>query len=188
LSKAAEYLKKAITGETNATKMYLKFSEIAKEQGFNKTAYLFMALRDAETIHIKNHLKALGDEKYTPEKGNFKTGSTEENLITAIEGETYEYKKMYPEFLKAIKSEIKTEYGRIAELSMLWALKTEKTHAKLLKAALKYIKRAEDFDTDGIHVCRVCGNLFSGKEAPGDVCPVCGHDAQFYNRVQNIEA
>jgi len=188
LSKAAEYLKKAINGESNAVKMYLKFSKTAKDQGFNKVAYLFMALRDAETIHIKNHMKALGDEKYTPEEGNFQTGSTEENLLTAIEGETYEYKKMYPRFLKAIKPETKTEDGRIAELSMLWALKTEKTHAKLLKAALKYIMRGEDFNTDGIHVCRVCGNLFSGKEAPTEVCPVCGHDAQFYNRVQNIDA
>ncbi len=190
MEKTAEYLKKAITGESNAAIMYSKFAEVASNDGYSNIAYLFTALEQAERIHIKNHKQALGDHNYKPEEGTIDIGTTQENLRTAFAGESYEYKKMYPSFIRAIKSETKTEYGKVGRLSMQWAAMVEKVHADTLKKALKNIKSGKDFNITNIYMCRVCGNLLIGNEEPDSVCPVCGHDHMFYKLVirKNEEA
>ena len=177
-----EYLKESIIGETNASKMYEIFSKIAKQEGFKNVAYLFYTLKKAELIHIRNHEKALGDPNFTFSDEKIEAGTTIENLKTAFEGETFEYKKMYPKFLKAIKKETKEEFAKVAQLSMIWAKKVEKTHAKLLKNAIKFIKSGKDFDSKNLYLCTVCGNIVSSDSHPEDVCPICGHDHQFYNK------
>ncbi len=163
--------------------MYKKYGEIAEREGYPNIAYLFEALHNAEIIHINNHINALG-EKFTPsEEWNNNSGSTFENLMNAIAGEEYEYKKMYPHFIKKIRSETGSDYGKVARLSMEWAMKVEKGHAKLLKSAKKALKGESDFKVTEIKLCTVCGNLLCDNDSL-DVCPVCGHDHKFYNSVK----
>lgn len=173
----ADLLKKAITGEFNAILRYKKFAEIANQEGFKNTTYLFRTLVIAEHIHIKNHKKALG-ESYDPETKSFQSGKTLENVNSGIEGETWEFKTMYPGFIKQIEKADKSEMGELASLSMTWAKNVEYTHAALLKIALAALQTGKDLDIDEMYICKICGNIVFNK--PQDTCVVCGHDKLFF--------
>ena len=179
MEKSKEALRILITGESNAVITYEKFSQIAHDDGFTNIGRLFDVLSKAERIHIKNHLHAL-EEDFEPELDDVVHGSTKENVMAAIKGETEESKKLYPKLIKYIKSECKSEFGKVARLSMIWAQKVEKEHARLLKVALKSLSTGNDMKIESIYLCQVCGNIvldnLNGKE-----CDVCGHDSQFFN-------
>lgn len=182
MEKTVKYLKAAMDGEHNAIRKYTKFAEAALTENLPNIAYLFKALVEAEKIHLKNHGNALGQE-YTPKDEDFTVGSTIENLNAALSGETYEYKEMYPDFMSAIGKELKQEDAQVAELSFKWAMDVELTHAEILTKAIELVKQGEDFVSNDIWICKVCGNLVIGGK-PKDLCPVCKHDPAFYKEVQ----
>lgn len=179
MEKSKEALRILITGETNAVKTYELFAEKAREEGYENIGLFFEVLSKAERIHIKNHLHALG-EKFSPELIEVAVSSTSENLAAAISGERDECKKLYPRLVKQIKSECKTEFGKVARLSMIWAQKVEKEHARLLGLALKSLKKGKDLPLQNIYLCQVCGNIVI-NDLSDNVCDVCGHDKQFFN-------
>lgn len=185
MEKSREALKILITGESNAVNTYEAFSKKAYEEGYNHIGDLFEALSKAERIHIKNHLHAL-DEEYTPVDDKVIINSTLENLQQAIRGESEESKRMYPQLIKSIKSECNTEYGKVARLSMTWAQKVEKEHARLLKKALKSLKEGNDLSIERIYLCQVCGNIVLDK-LDDKGCKVCGHDNQFFNQISGAQ-
>src|SRR5512138_2837113 len=84
----------AFAGESQANRKYLAFAKKADEEGFPQVAKLFRAAAEAETIHAHNHLRALSG-----------IGSTRENLMEAVAGETHEFKNMYPEMIAIAKEE-----------------------------------------------------------------------------------
>ena len=174
-----KYLKEAITGEHNAAIQYEHYAEIADSEGVPNISLLFKALAKAEKIHINNHQNAL-KEDFIPSSSAFESGSTIKNLTKSITGEEYEYKKMYPQFRKQIKSESSKQQSHIAMLSMKWAMEVEKSHSKLLKLAYKTLKKDKDLDLLNIYVCRICGNIEVAAIQPESYCTVCGHDASFY--------
>lgn len=174
-------LKILIEGETSASESYSNFGEKAEEDGFSIVGMLFKALSKAELVHIRNHKKALGFD-YSPKAEKVIVSDTLNNLKTAIEGETEENKKLYPSLIKKIKKETKTEKGKVARLTMVWAQKAESEHAKLLKKALKAIKSGKDLDAEQIFICRVCGNIILNKNEEKE-CSVCGHDFLFFDKV-----
>ena len=176
-------LKQSIDGESTAVSMYSDFASKADEENLPKIANLFRSLAKAERVHIKNHKSALKQPDYEAVLDDYSVGSTIDNLKAAIEGETYEFKKMYPRFFKDIKKEQHTEYGKVAMLSMQWSSSVEANHAKLLKLALKLLQNGEDFDTSNIYVCKVCGNVEIDK--PTKACSVCGHDVTFFELIQH---
>ena len=178
MKKSKEALKILINGESNAVKTYEMFSLKAKEEGYPQIGLLFEVLSKADRIHIKNHLHAL-NEDFVPELNEIAIGTTGENLNAAIKSETEESRKLYPRLIKSIKSECKSEYGKIARLSMTWAQKVEKEHARLLKSALKSLQSGHDLTIRGIYLCQVCGNMVL-NELSKEVCDVCGHDSQFF--------
>jgi rubrerythrin len=92
MSKTDENLKAAFAGESQANRRYLAFAQKAEEEGSTQAAKLFRAAAEAETIHALNHLRITGEIK-----------STMENLNTAVSGETFEFKKMYPEYISTAK-------------------------------------------------------------------------------------
>ena len=177
----ADLLQKAITGEFNASNRYNAFFKIALQEGFKNIAYLFKALVAAEKIHLKNHNQALQKE-FSPEIEDFRAGTTNENLRSSIEGENYEFNEMYLDYIKQIAKNDKSEYGEVAELSMVWARKVEFTHAEILRKALEAAKLGKDLECNEIYVCKVCGNIV--LEKPDSICPVCGHDSLFYFLVE----
>lgn len=98
--------------------------------------------------------------------GGIKT--TAENLQAAIDGEGYEFKEMYPEFLKLAE----TEKNMPAVVTFKNAMAVEEIHHGLYGDALSAVKAGKDLPASAIYVCQVCGNTVFGS-AP-DKCPVCG--------------
>lgn len=147
----------AYAGESQANRKYLAFSEKAAEEGYKNIATLFKAASEAEAIHAKKLLKVLNA-----------IGTTQNNLQKSIEGETHEFMKMYPEFIKAAEAEKKTD----AVLAFTYAMKAEQVHAKLYEKAYSLVKSGSDMGREKIFLCPVCGNIELGK-AP-DRCPICG--------------
>jgi rubrerythrin len=102
-------LLEAFAGESQANRKYLAFAKKAEEEGYRQIAKLFRAAAEAETVHALNHLRELGGIK-----------STRENLEAAINGETYEFQKMYPEFIEDAKKKGKSLPSGALTLPMRW--------------------------------------------------------------------
>lgn len=149
-------LQAAFAGESQANRKYLAFAKKADEEGFPQVAKLFRAAAAAETVHAHAHLRVM--------KG---VNSTAENLQAAIEGEGYEFRQMYPDFLK----EAEAEGNQPAAYSFKNALAVEKIHHGLYNQALAAVKSGGDLPQTKIYVCEVCGNTVKGQ-AP-DKCPIC---------------
>jgi rubrerythrin len=122
-TKSHQNLKEAFAGESQANRRYLYFARIADIEGYPDIGGLFRDTSEAETGHAFGHLdflKEVGD----PCTGA-PIGSTEKNLKSAIEGETYEYTEMYPGFAKTARDE---GFLELAEWFETLA-KAEKSHA-----------------------------------------------------------
>jgi len=157
MSKTLDNLKNAFAGESQANRRYLAFARKAEEEGLAQIAKLFRAAAEAETIHALNHVRIMGEVK-----------STLENLASAVSGETFEFKTMYPEYLNMAKN----EGNQQATWSFDVANKVEKIHAALFSKTIEALKMGKKLTTVDYYVCGVCGNTVEG-EAP-DKCPICG--------------
>ena len=158
-----ENLKEAFAGESQANRLYLAFARKADEEGYHQVAKLFRAAAAAETVHAMNHLDAMKAIK-----------GTDETLKEAIEGETHEFKEMYPEFIEEARAE--------GEDQALWSFevanKVEEIHAELYSKALESL--GENVEVD-YYVCNWCGNTVEG-EAP-DRCPICGAPKDEFKKI-----
>ncbi len=154
----------AFAGESQANRRYLAFSKKAQDEGYPQIAKLFKAAAEAETVHAINHLARAGEIK-----------STAENVNAAVNGETFEFTKMYPEYIETAK----TEGNKDAAWSFTVANKVEQIHEKLYQKAAEALKAGKDMEKVDYYVCCRCGNTVEG-EAP-DVCPICGaKKAEFF--------
>ncbi len=102
-SKTHENLKEAFAGESQANRRYLYFAQKADVEGYPDIAALFRSVAEGETGHAFGHFDFLaqaGDPAT-----DLPVGPTEENLKSAIAGETYEYTEMYPGFAKTAREE-----------------------------------------------------------------------------------
>jgi rubrerythrin len=149
-------LQAAFAGESQANRKYLAFAAKAESDGLPQIAKLFQAAAAAETVHALSHLRAM--------KG---VGETKQNLQTAIDGEGYEFKDMYPAFIDVAEK----DGNRAALVSFRNAIAVEKTHFDLYSCALDCLNAGKDLSPASIYVCDVCGHTAVG-EAP-DKCPVC---------------
>ncbi len=162
MSKTLDNLMAAFAGESQANRKYLAFAEVADKEGKAQIAKLFRAAAAAETIHAHAHLRNAGQ-----------VGTTEENLKAALEGETHEFTKMYPEMIADAKAENEAKVGRYFD----FACKVEEVHANLYKKA---IEGASAFDGD-YYVCPICGYTHEG---PLDgACPVCGAKGSVFKKI-----
>ncbi|MCW3996799.1 MAG: rubrerythrin family protein [Candidatus Bathyarchaeota archaeon] len=164
--KTDENLKAAFAGESQANRMYVAFAKKAEEEGFPQIAKLFKAAAEAETVHALNHLRVMGQVK-----------STAENLSAAVTGETYEFKKMYPDFI----AETKKEGNKQAQQSFDYANKVEQIHATLYQKAIEAVKTKQDLPKADLYVCPVCGNTFESS-AP-DRCPICATPKEKFMKI-----
>lgn len=149
-------LKNAFAGESEANQKYRAFAKKAEQDGFPNIARLFRTTAEAERIHAEGHLKAMEA-----------IGSTADNLQAAINGETYEYKEMYPPMLETAKSD-----EHKAKRMFGYAVDAEAVHAKLYALALEAVRQGKDLDGVDFYLCPVCGYIEMGK--PTENCPVCG--------------
>ncbi len=188
MSIVIDNLKEAINGENNAKIKYELFSENAIKESLNEVAHLFRATSFAESIHIKNHFKALS--VITNSTNNFKeigipdqemlknkVKDTLSNLQNAINGELYETKVMYKKFKKNAIS----QGNYIAELSFSLARDAERIHAKLFSLYLKLLKKGQSIKSKRIYVCQICGNIEFGNLP--EKCPICDHNQTFFKEI-----
>ncbi|HEX9021335.1 MAG TPA: rubrerythrin family protein [Nitrospirota bacterium] len=164
MTKTEQNLQDAFAGESQANRRYLAFAKQAEAEGFRQAAKLFRAAAAAETIHAHNHLKELGAVK-----------STRENLMAAINGESYEFQNMYPRMITDAKAEAQDKALRSFHL----ANEVEKVHAALYQNALDSLGKGAAPD---YYVCQVCGYTAEGG-AP-DECPVCRARRQAFKRAE----
>jgi len=127
-------LKEAFAGESQANRRYLYFAQKADVEGYPDIAALFRSVAEGETGHAFGHfdfLREVGD----PATGE-PVGPTEDNLRSAIAGETYEYTEMYPGFSKTARDE---GFEEIAEWLETLA-RAEKSHAGRFTEGLANVK------------------------------------------------
>jgi rubrerythrin len=160
MSKTEAHLGEAFAGESQANRKYLAFAQKADREGHPQVAKLFRAAAAAETVHAHAHLRTMGG-----------VNTTTDNLKAAIEGETHEFKSMYPEMIATAQA----EGNKAAERSFTYANEVEKVHAALYQKALDNLDSLAEVD---YYVCSVCGYTCE-DEAP-DVCPVCGAKARAF--------
>jgi rubrerythrin len=152
MSNTEENLGKAFSGECQAHMRYLAFAQRADEESFPGTARLFRAAAKAEMVHALNHLRAMAT-----------VGETKDNLETAKQGESFEFKQMYPAMVKDAVAENQVE----ARHSFEYAMAVEMIHHNLFEKAL------ENESTNAaasFYVCPICGYMAPKK------CPYCGAD------------
>lgn len=159
-------LEAAFAGESQARNKYTYFASVAKKQGFEQIADLFLKTADNEKEHAKMWFKELNG-----------IGDTAENLLAAAEGENYEWTDMYEDFAKTAEEEGFTELAH--KFRLVAAI--EKHHEERYRALLRNVETAEVFKRSEIKVweCRNCGHIVVGKEAP-EVCPVCNHPQSYF--------
>lgn len=152
-NKTLDNLMAAFAGEAEANRKYTAYAKKAEKDGNTNAAKLFKAASDAETLHALKHFEVAG-----------KIGSTSDNLKDAVAGETYEYKDMYPDFIK----EAEAEGNKAALMSFTFAMKAEEVHAKLYQEALENLDQTEEVF---YYLCPVCGNI---EKFRPDKCSICG--------------
>ncbi len=157
-------LKEAFAGESQANRKYLAFAEKADQEGYGQVAKLFRAAAAAETVHALNHLRVMGA-----------VGKTMDNLKSAIAGETFEFRDMYPKFIEEAK---KDKASDAVILSLDVANKVEKIHAGLYKQALDNLGKNKETD---YYVCSICGNTVENG-AP-ERCPICNAPKEMFKKI-----
>ncbi|MFH0992340.1 MAG: rubrerythrin family protein [bacterium] len=158
-------LKEAFAGESQAYQKYLAFAKKAERDGFLNIARLFRTTAEAERIHAEGHLKALEH-----------VGATLQNLQAAIDGETYEFTKMYPPMLDQANKE-----NHKGARMFKYAVGAEEVHAKLYSMALQAVKDGKDLAISEFYLCPVCGYIELG--AAPEKCPICGALASKFVKV-----
>ena len=156
----------AFAGESEARNKYTFFASVAKKQGFEQIAALFLKTADNEKEHAKLWFKELNG-----------IGDTADNLKAAAAGENYEWTDMYDNFAKTAEEEGFPELA--ARFRLVGAI--EKHHEERYRALLHNIEMAEVFAKSEVKVweCRNCGHICVGVKAP-EVCPVCNHPQSYF--------
>ena len=171
-SKTEANLMTAFAGESQARNKYTYFASKARKDGYVQIANIFEETANNEKEHAKIWFKLLEG-----------IGSTPENLLAAAEGENYEWTDMYATFAKEAREE---GFDHIANLFEGVAA-IEKEHEERYKALCKNIEEGKVFNREGkkAWICRNCGHIHFGEEAP-EVCPVCAHPKAYFElRAQN---
>jgi len=182
-----ENLVKAFIGESQARNRYTFYAKIAKNEGFEQIAEIFLVTAENEKEHatnlftLINELKKKSNERLDEIKVEAVAptvlGSTAENLKAAIAGENYEHTKMYPEFADTAEKE---DFPEIAK--RLGAIaKAEKHHEERYTKLLREVEAGTFFKKgkDVWWVCRECGYIHFGREPP-EKCPSCDHSRSYF--------
>ena len=171
-SKTEQNLIAAFAGESQARNKYTYFASVAKKEGYEQIAAIFQETADNEKEHAKMWFKELS-----------LLGNTAENLKAAAAGENYEWTDMYATFAKEAREE---GFDHIAKLFEMVG-EIEKEHEARYLALCKNIEEGKVFNREGKQawICRNCGHIHFGEEAP-EVCPVCAHPKAYFElRTQN---
>ena len=167
-SNTEQNLMAAFAGESQARNKYTYFASKARKDGFEQIAAIFEETANNEKEHAKMWFKELHGGEIQ---------DTAANLQAAADGENYEWTDMYAEFAKVAREEgfedLAVKFEEVGKI--------EKSHEERYLKLLGNVKEKKVFSKDGdaIWVCRNCGHIVVGKQAP-EVCPVCAHPQSFF--------
>ena len=172
-------LLQSFAGESQARNRYTFFAGVAKKEGFEQIAGVFMETAEQEKEHAKRFFKFLsgGMVEITASFPAGVIGTTIENLAAAAEGENEEWTALYPSFADIAEEEgfpqIATSFRMIA--------KVEAEHEKRYRKLLENLTDGKVFEKDGVIFwqCRNCGFVIEAKKAPL-VCPACEHPQAYF--------
>ncbi len=166
-TKTEANLRAAFSGESEARNKYTYFAEKARKDGYEQIAAIFEETADNEKAHAKLWFDLLRDSDC----------STPENLLAGAEGEHYEWTDMYDTFAKEAEAEGFTQIA--AKFRMVAAI--EKAHEERYRKLLENTEKGLVFSKDGdtVWICRNCGNIIIGRNAPA-VCPVCQYPQGYF--------
>ena len=165
-TKTEQNLHAAFAGESQARNKYTYFASVAKKEGYEQIAAIFLQTAENEKEHAKMWFKELGE-----------LGNTAQNLKAAAEGENYEWTDMYAKMAEEAEEEgfkaIAAKFRAVA--------KVEKAHEERYLALLHNVEMQKVFEKseEVMWECRNCGHLVIGKKAPL-VCPVCAHPQAYF--------
>lgn len=169
----------AFAGESQARNRYGFAAKVAKKEGYEQIAAIFLETAEQERQHAKRFYRFLegGMVEITASYPAGVTGTTVENLKAAAAGEHEEWADLYPEFARIAKEE---GFPLVATQFQLTA-KAEAQHAERYKMLLANVEKKTVFKKASPvkWVCRECGYVHEGAEAP-DKCPCCDHPQAFY--------
>ncbi len=159
-------LQAAFAGESQARNKYTYFSTVARSEGYEQIADLFLKTAENEKAHAKMWFEELSG-----------IGDTARNLLHAAEGENYEWTDMYDGFAKTAEAEGFPELA--AKFRLVAAI--EKRHEERYRALLHNVETAQVFAKSEIKVweCRNCGHIVVGPAAP-EVCPTCQYAQSYF--------
>ncbi|MDZ4204881.1 MAG: ferritin family protein [Bacteroidales bacterium] len=184
-TKTEQNLLKSFAGESQAKNRYTFFSKVAKEEGFEQIAAIFMETAGHEEQHAKRFFKFLegGMVEITASYPAGKIGTTAENLKASAEGENEEWEVLYPQF-----ADIATEEGFPKVATVFKAIaKVEAEHEKRYRKLLNNIETGQVFERkEKVRwVCRKCGFVHESTKAIAN-CPACLHPmAHFEIKAEN---
>lgn len=166
-TKTEQNLMTAFAGESEARNKYTYYASKAKKEGYQQIGAIFEETANNEKEHAKLWYKLL----------NNGIPGVEECLKDAAAGEHYEWAEMYADFAKEAKEEGFTKIAALFE----GVAKIEKEHEERYNALLKNLQEGKVFEKDGecCWICRNCGHIHFGKEAP-TICPVCAHPQAYF--------
>ena len=185
MEKTMENLAKAFIGESQARNRYTLYSKVAKKEGYEQLAEIFLNTAENEREHAKWAMKMINELKVDgkPEEiivtvdAPTTFGTTVQNLKATIDGEHYENTEMYPEFADLAEEEgLKDIADRLRAIG-----RVEEHHEERFKEILKKIEADTVFkkDKDVEWVCRKCGYVHVGIEPP-EKCPSCDHPTEYF--------
>ena len=165
-SETAKNLLRAFAGESQARNKYTYYASKARKDGYVQIAEIFEETAANEKEHAKLWFKELEG-----------IGSTAENLLSAAEGENYEWTDMYEGFARTADEE---GFHELAQRFRLVGA-VEKHHEERYRALLHNVEMAEVFAKSQVKVweCRNCGHIVVGEKAP-EVCPTCNHPQSYF--------
>jgi rubrerythrin len=168
-TKTEQNLKEAFAGESQARNKYTYFASVAKKEGFEKIASIFLETADNEREHAKLHFKLLAG-----------IGSTVDNLKAAAAGETDEFTAMYPRMAREAKEE------GFAEIAFMFESigRIEKSHQERYQQLLEELESGSHFARHEkvSWKCMNCGHIHEGTDAL-TVCPVCKHPQAYFEHI-----
>ncbi len=165
-TKTEENLKAAFAGESEARNKYTFFASVARKEGYEQMADIFIKTADNEREHAEMWFRELGG-----------IGTTAENLKAGAEGEHYEWTDMYEGFAVTAEKEgfpeLAQKFHMVADI--------EKRHEERYRALLHNVETASVFEKSEVKVweCRNCGHVVVGTSAPA-VCPVCEYPRSYF--------
>ncbi|MDY6121811.1 MAG: rubrerythrin family protein [Porphyromonas sp.] len=183
-TKTEQNLLKSFAGESQARSRYTYFASVAKKEGFEQIAAVFMETAEQEKEHAKRFFKFLegGMVEVTACYPAGVIGTTAENLVAAADGENEEWTELYPEFARIAEEE---GFKEIAN-AFLQIAKVEKEHELRYRTLLERVQGNTFFEREEAirWQCRNCGYVVESKKAPAK-CPACLHPQSFFEPMRD---